>query len=84
MDCPDPPQMRNDLANALMYDWARICPFAIRKLIHSFTCMCTVVFDAKGGQALYLLNFECDLKHVTVPFVKFHVPPTDMQTFKFR
>jgi len=32
--------------------------------------MCTVVFDARGGQALYLLNFVCDLKHVTAPFVK--------------
>jgi len=59
-------------------------PSAIRKLIRSFTSMRTVVFDAKGGQVLYLLNFVCDLKHVTMLFVKCHAPPTNMQTFKFR
>jgi len=59
-------------------------PSAIKKLIRSFTRMRTVVFDARGGQALYLLNCVCDLKHVTMLFVKFHAPPTDMQTFKFR
>ena len=57
---------------------------AIRKVIRSFSCMCTVVFDTKSGQALYLLNSVCDLKHVTVIFVKTIAPPTDMQTFKFR
>jgi len=59
-------------------------PFAIRKLIRSFTSMRTVDFDASGGQARYLLNFVCDLKHVTMLFVKFHSPPTNMQTFKIR
>jgi len=43
---PAQPQMRDDLANALIQNWARMCPSAIRKLIRSFTCMCTVVFDA--------------------------------------
>jgi len=75
--------MRDDLANALIWDWARICHSAIRKLIRSFACMYTVVYDARGGQALYLLNFVCDLKHVTVMFVEVNAP-TDMQTFKFR
>ena len=38
--------------------------------------MCTVVVDARGGQALYLLNIVCYLKLVTVLFVKCHAPPT--------
>jgi len=59
-------------------------PSAIRKLIRSFTSMRTVVFDARGDQALYLLNFVCDLKHVTMLSVKLPAPPTNMQTFKFR
>jgi len=59
-------------------------PSAIRKLIRSFTGMHTVVFDTRGGHALYLLNFVCDLKHVTMLFVKCHAPPTDMQMFQFR
>jgi len=59
-------------------------PGAFRKLIRSFTSMRTVVFDASGGRVLYLLNCVCDLKHVTMLFVKFRAPPTDMQTFKFR
>jgi len=42
-----------------------------------------VVFDARGRQSLYLLNCVCDLKPVTMLFVNFHAPPTDMQTFKF-
>jgi len=67
-------QMRDDLENALIYDWAIICPLAIRKLIRSFTCLCTIVFDTRGGRMLYLLNFVCDLKHVTVLFVKLSCP----------
>jgi len=59
-------------------------PSAIRKLIRSFTSMRTVVFDARGDQALYLLNFVCDLKHVTMLFVKWHAPPTNIQMIKFR
>jgi len=58
-------------------------PSAIRKLIRSFTSMHTVVFDARGDQALYLLYFVCDVKHVTMMIVKLHAPPTNMQTFKF-
>ena len=60
---PAQPRMRDDLANALIQDWARISPSAIRKRIRSFTFMCTVVFYARGGQALYLLNCVNDLKH---------------------
>jgi len=59
-------------------------PSGIRKLIRSFYIMRTVVFDARGGQAPYLVNFVYDLKHVTMIFVKVHAPPTDMQTFKSR
>ena len=59
-------------------------PSAIRKQIRSFTNMRTVVFDARGEQALYLLNFVCDVKHITMLFVKLHAPPTNMQTLKFR
>ena len=46
-------------------------PSAIRKVIRSFTNMHTVVFDNRGGQMFYLLNFVCDLKHMTMLFVKF-------------
>ena len=81
---PAQPQMVDDLANALIEDWARMGPSAIRKLIRSFTFMRTVVFDASGDQALYLLNFVCDLKHVTMLCLKLHAPTTNMQTFKFR
>ena len=59
-------------------------PSAIRKLIRNFTSMLTVASCFRGGQVLYLLNFVCDLKHVTMLFVKFHAPSTDMQTFRFR
>ena len=46
--------------------------------------MCMVVISAIGGQALCLLNLVCDIKHVTLMFVKCHAQPTDMQIFKFR
>ena len=81
---PAQPQMLDDLANALIEDWAKMGPAAIIKLIRSFTFMRTVVFDARGDHALYLLYFVCDLKRVTMLFLKLHVPPTNMQTFKFR
>jgi len=67
--------MRDEVANALILDWATIGPSAIRKLIRSFTSMRQVVFDATGGQVLYLLNFVCDLKHVPMLFVKFMPHP---------
>jgi len=52
-------------------------PSVIEKLIRSYTSIRTVVFDVRGGQAFYLLNFVCDLENVTVLFVKLHAPPTD-------
>jgi len=38
-----------------------------------------VIVDARGAQALYLLNCVCGLKHVTVLFVTFHAPLTNVQ-----
>jgi len=49
---PAHPHMRDDLANAHLV-LAIICPSAIKKLIHIFTCLCTVVFDARGDHVLY-------------------------------
>ena len=47
------PQTREDLAQALIEEWARIPRPAIRKLIRSFKSRCKAVIDARGGHIRY-------------------------------
>jgi len=57
---PAQPQSWEDLAQALIYDWARIPRPAIRKLIRSFSFTCIVVLEV-ARRDIYLM---CDFQHV--------------------